>query len=199
MSTRETRSPFRPRWKSSCSCGTTNLVAPAGALRFESCRACRSSGGPSRRRSGPRTGRFGARSAAAIWQDPNGDFRECARKGARIHMAQSLEKNIRVTAEQWNRIEGGRPRAAGLVQSARRRARYRGPRPPRMAADRGRNPLVAVLPLHRTSHCPRHASLQDARTNLRKSDAIPPKSRRSSRKTESTIAERRRSTPVRRG
>ena len=45
------------------------------------------------------------RVASEIWQDRNGSSRKTARQGEQNHMAQSQQKNIRVTAEQWTRIE----------------------------------------------------------------------------------------------
>ena len=70
-------------------------------------------------------------------------------------MVQTVQKNIRVTPKQWERIEI----VAGELEFpplAARRACLRSALPSRMALHRGRNSPSAFRDVHRTGHCARH-------------------------------------------
>ena len=82
-------------------------------------------------------------------------------------MVQTVQKNIRLSPEQWERIEKAADERGTLRQPAPRRARHRSARPPRMAPHRGRNPSPALRDVHRPGHGPRHGGGRTRRRDRR--------------------------------
>ena len=102
--TRSATAPRR-RWKLFHACGASKLVVRRRALRYDDYQFDTPTSTPVRPPSRTPTPTIDAHDALVIWQDRVRNGAPTRAKGYEESMAQTLLENIRVTSEQWGRIE----------------------------------------------------------------------------------------------